>query len=91
MNYVKICDQYVPIEQDILNLLFKYNEQNTLTAVENQLINRFIGYVKSMRCSGCRTKCNTFDIVIDKTVDTLLEPAQSTQILAFPMLKRSNF
>jgi hypothetical protein len=91
MKYVKICDQYVPIEQNVMELLFKYDseKESSLTEAEGLLINRFLRYVKSMRCSSCQTKCKTLDVIIDQAVEESLEFPIQPQIVDFPLLVQS--
>lgn len=68
MRYVKICEQYVPVEQNIIDLLLKYNASPVLSTSEEDLFRRFLGYVRSMRCSNCRTRCASVNVVINPVV-----------------------
>ncbi|OQW91265.1 MAG: hypothetical protein BWK79_17350, partial [Beggiatoa sp. IS2] len=83
MKYVKVCDQFVPVEQPVMELLFKYHneEASSLTEEEGLTINKFLRYVKSMRCSSCRTKCKTLDVIIDQAVDELFEFPVQPQVI----------
>lgn len=88
MKYVKVCDQYVPIEQSVMELLFKYHheKESSLTEAEGLIINKFLRYVKSMRCSSCHTKCKTLDVIVDQVSEEFLELPIQSQVIDFPAL-----